>query len=177
MENIEGRMSFQVVDMTDNPTPAFDEVLEYWHQKRGDAFAPAWLEIQLIDLPAKLLPKCIVVDFDGAAGPIRYRYYGTAIADLHGYELTNRTIQDMQPPDFRDLVITQYRMVQEKRIPMFFIAHFPFLTGRRTYQYLLRLPLSNDGKTVTNVLSVQDISDQSKLLSKYYSQMDNGSDA
>ncbi len=173
MEKNNGRMRFQVVDMADNPTPVFAEVLEYWQAKRGDAFAPAWTDIQLMDLPTALLPKCIVVDMEGPTGDIRYRYYGTAIANLHGYELSNKTIQEMQPPDFRDQVIRQYRMVQEQRTPMFFVAHFPFLTGRRTYQYLLRLPLSSDGETVTNVLSVQDISDDSHILTKYYTQMFN----
>lgn len=171
MSEYEGRIRFQVVDVADNSPPAFKEILDYWHKKCAGAFAPAWTDIQLMDLPAVLLPRCIVVDLDGADGPIRYRYFGTAIAELHGYELTNKTIQDMKPPDFRDQVIKQYRMLQEKRKPIFFVAHFPFLTGRRTYQYLLRLPLSSDGKTVTNALSVQDISDQSSILTKYYTQI------
>ncbi|NQV98975.1 MAG: PAS domain-containing protein [Rhodospirillales bacterium] len=170
IENKE-RVRFQVVDMADNPTPAFTEVIAYWNEKRGDAFAPSWSDIHLMDLPTKLLPNCIVVDLEDASGPIRYRYYGTAIAGLHGFDLSQRTIQDMKPPDFRDQVIKQYRLVQEMRKPMFFIAHFPFLIGRRTHQYLLRLPLSEDGKTVTNVFSIQDISDHSQVLSKYYTKM------
>ena len=82
----------------------------------------------------------------------------------------------MKPPDFRDQVVKQYRLVQEKRTPMFFAAHFPFLIGRREHQYLLRLPLSNDGKTVTNVLSVQDISDDSRILTEYYLKMSGEAD-
>lgn len=171
MENKKDKIRFQIVDMADNPTPVFAEALEYWDKKRGDAFAPAWTDIHLMDLPPKLLPNCIVVDFEGATGPIRYRYFGSAIATLHGYELSNKTIQEMQPPGLRDQVIKQYRMVQKKRTPMFFIAHFPFLTGRRTYQYLLRLPLSSDGETVTNVFSIQDVSDDNQVLTKYYTQM------
>ena len=162
---------FHFVDMTDNPTPVFAEVLDYWEKKRGDRFAPAWTDINMMELPAKFLPYCIVVDFDGSSGPIHYRYYGSAVATLHGYELSNRTIDEMQPPSFRAQVIKQYRLVQEKRMPMYFAAHYPHLIGRRSHQHLLRLPLSNDGETVTNVLSVQDVSDDSHELADYYARM------
>lgn len=171
------RFKSHFVDMTDNPPRVFAEVLDYWQTKRGNAFAPAWTDINLMELPSKFLPFCIVVDFDGSTGPIRYRYYGSAIATLHGYELSNRTIDDMQPPDFRAQVIKQYRMIQERRMPMYFAAHYPSLVGRRSHQHLLRLPLSNDGKTVTNVLSVQDVSDESRELSNYFMQMKDSSAA
>ena len=56
------------VPRTDNPVPAFNGVMDYWAAQRGNAFAPAWTDIELLDLPPEVIPNCIVVDIDQAGG-------------------------------------------------------------------------------------------------------------
>ncbi len=162
-------MHFTVIDLAVNPVKGFDDVLAYWQSLCGDALAPPWTSVNLLNIPTTYLPYCIVVDIHPTTDIFSYRYYGSGIANLHGFELTNRTLNDLEPPALRDHVLRQYRMVIEARKPMIFATEISVKNGLRLYHLVLRLPLSDDGKTITNILTVEDLGDHRLELHKYYS--------
>lgn len=157
--------------MADNPVPAFDDVIAYWNACRGERFAPAWADIDMMALPSKLLPYCIVVDMPDDGRPIRYRYYGSGIADLHGMELTNKTVDDLEPPGFRAHVIGQYAAIAEGKAPKLFATRFQVKSGLVLQHAVLRLPISDDGETVTKILTVEDFDDRFDELKDYFTAM------
>lgn len=163
------------VPQADNPVPAFNEAMVYWEARRGGAFAPAWADIDLMDLPSEVIPNCIVVDIDQTSGVISYRFFGTGIARLHQFELTNRTIDDVEPPAFREHIIGQYDSIIENRRPMLFATEVPIDTSINRFHFMLRLPLSDDGEVVTNILTIEDFGDHRDELHDYYSAQAAGS--
>lgn len=143
------------VGIENNPLPVFDEILAYWHACRGERFAPSWTDINLMALPPQVLPFTIVVDIQSPPQPILYRYYGSGIAKNHGFEMTNRTSDDIEPEQLRKHILSQYAIIIEARAPRLFATDIYVKHGLRLQDLVLRLPLSGDGETVTNVITVE----------------------
>lgn len=143
------------VDFADNPFPDFDIVRAYWERQRGGAFAPAWRDFDLMELPLHLLPACMVVDIPPGGGPHRYRFFGSAIAASHGFELTGKTSDDIEPVRLRNHIVNQYRTIVEGRRPRLFASEIYVKQGVPKRDLLLRLPLSDDGEAVTGVVSFE----------------------
>ena len=162
--------SFREVAIANNPVPEFGAVAAYWERQRGEGLAPAWADIDLMELPAPLLPLCIVVDLAPDGGPISYRYFGSGIADLHGFELTRRTTDAIEPPELRNHIISHYRIVERECRPVFFATEISVKDGHRLRHLMLRLPLSNDGERVTGIMTFEDFADDRRELHKYYSE-------
>ncbi|MGJ3260259.1 MAG: PAS domain-containing protein [Rhodospirillales bacterium] len=143
------------VDFADNPVPDFETALSYWERQRGDAFAPAWRDFDLMEVPLHMLSACMVVDVPPGDGPLRYRFFGSAIAASHGFELTGKTSDDIQSERLRHHVINQYRTIVDGRRPRLFTSEIYVKQGVPKRDLLLRLPLSDDGETVTGVVSFE----------------------
>jgi len=173
----EGLYSCIEVARTDNPVPAFSAAMEYWEKKRGSRFAPSWSDIELLDLPTSVIPNCIVLDLGADLQASRYRFYGSAVGDVHGMELSNRTISDVKPAAFREHILFQYQTVVEVREPRLFATLITVRSGARRQHYILRMPLSDDGDDVTNIFSIQDASDDRQELTDYFSAMAENSNA
>ncbi|MBO6519296.1 MAG: PAS domain-containing protein [Rhodospirillales bacterium] len=154
------------IRLHDNPWPAFDEVLAYWNRQRGDAFAPAWRDFDLMEIPRDLLPYTVVVDTPDISQPIKYRYFGSGIALSHGFEMTGKTSDDIPTPQLRDHIISQYRQIITARAPKMFVSEIYVKRGLRKQDLVLRLPLSNDGESVTNVVTVEHQTDENQTLTQ-----------
>lgn len=168
-ENQDSRFRRLEIPLEDNTVPNFSVALNYWNEIRGSSFAPKWFDFDLLRLPMALLPYTIVTDMHFDEGYVRYRYYGSGIADLHGFELTNRTSNDLEPAGLREHIVGQYRDVAEARKPLLFATEIVVKQGLRLRHLVLRLPLSNDGETVTNVVTFEDVGDHHYDLQKYFS--------
>ncbi|MEQ8320050.1 MAG: PAS domain-containing protein [Rhodospirillales bacterium] len=143
------------VGIENNPLPVFDEVLAYWNRCRGERLAPSWTDVDLMAFPPRVLPYTIVVDIQAPPRPVLYRFYGSGIAKNHGFEMTNRSSDDIQPEQLRQHILSQYAIIVEARAPRLFATEIYVKQGIRLQDLLLRLPLSNDGETVTNVITVE----------------------
>jgi len=155
MNNYANLYRLHEVDFADNSVADFELVRAYWERQRGDAFAPPWVAFDLMDLPPRLLPKCVVVDIPATGGPIRYRFFGSAIAASHGFELTGKTSDEIESKPLREHIVQQYRMIVEARRPRLFTSEIYVKHGVPKRDFLYRLPLSNDGETVTGVVSFE----------------------
>lgn len=151
-----------------NTVPTFEAALRYWNDLRADAFAPGWRDFDLMQIPAALLPYTIVADLHLDQGYVGYRYYGSGMAELHGFELTGKTSNDLQPPGLRAHIVAQYREVAEARRPLLFATDIVVKQGIRMRHLVFRLPLSNDGETVSNVVTFEDVGDHHHDLQKYF---------
>jgi hypothetical protein len=168
--------SFREVAIDDNPVPEFWTVIDYWTAQARGKFAPSWLDIDMLRLPAPLLPLCIVVDLAPDGGPISYRYFGSGVADLHGFELTRRTTDAIEPPELRNHIVSQYRIVERERRPVFFATEISVKDGHRLRHLMLRLPLSDDGDRVTGIMTFEDYASNREELRAYYTEITKDSD-
>lgn len=145
----------QEIQIGDVPHPVFDPVLAYWNAIRADRFAPRWQDFDLAELPGTLLRNTLVVDMQDPPLPILYRYYGSGIAQSHGFELTGKTSDDIFPEDLRRHIVGQYEVVRTAREPKLFLSDIYVKDGVPKRDLILRLPLSEDGERVTGAVSVE----------------------
>ena len=171
MPTDEGRIDWVVVELADNPFQSFSFALEYWSDRKGDAFAPPWSSINLMDFPPKMIANCNVTDIGRDLLDIRYRFFGTGICDLHGSDLTAKTIEANEPAPFRALCIETFKALIEGRAPLLFIAPVPAKSGAMKRHHFLRLPLSADGARVTNAITFEEFAEHKRELQTYYARM------
>ncbi len=165
------RFKFQTVELKDNPDPEFQVVIDYWNGKKERDFAPPWESIDLMDFPPAILPNCIIVDIHKPFINSTYRFFGTGLVNLHGFELTKRTIGEIEPHPLRIHIIEQYEIICKLRKPLIFATEFIGRSGQIIRDLMLRLPLSNDSLEVTNIISFESFGDYSLDLQDIYAAM------
>ncbi len=157
------------IDFKESQHPAILVILDYWKDKRGSRFAPAWSEIELMDLPLSLIPHLVVVDVVGSQMDFRYRFWGTWHVQFHGYDQTNKLVSELKPPPYSELLSNQYKQTIEVREPQLFVQRIPIKSGFWVYTELSRFPLSDDGETVTNILSAELAFGDTSEVREYFS--------
>jgi len=136
--------------------PLFAEVIDVWSGLRGGAVAPPWRVTDLLRYPSAVIPFISVVDVTPEGG-FRYRYWGTGHVDVKGYDYTGRSPMDHEPPEYGRMINDEYQAVRDSAEPMAFVHDIrPGLAQVSKYQETLRLPLANDGRTVSGVISFAD---------------------
>lgn len=130
--------------------------------RSGDAL-PAWKDVDLPAIPSNVLPLVTVVDIDWRHGAIdgdaiRYRYWGTAHVRAKNIERTGQTISEHSS---RSHVVTaEYLRVLTERRPIAFVKNIRINEPwHAVVQTSVRLPLSNDGNRVDQVLSASEWTD------------------
>jgi hypothetical protein len=146
--------------------PDLQPVLRYWDEKRGERFAPRRRDID----PAELkdwLPRIMIADVAYDPLDFRYRLSGTGILDVHGKELTARRPQDLDPPEYGQLIYEHYCEAVRRREPLLYLVLFDSLDRSRSYARLL-LPLSEDGNKVTMLFAVDSKEQNTRALKQYF---------
>lgn len=146
--------TYRSVDL-DILTEDQQKVLEYWESIKGDRFAPSWQEFDLMKIPHRLLPFTHISDVIEAGKDFFFRFYGTNLAEIHCGELTGKTTLDIQPPLLANAVRNSFSAVLEAKAPVASIAEID-PQNLTTFQVVVRLPLSNDGLTVTGIATVAE---------------------
>ena len=145
--------------------PSVQACLAYWHECRGEAFAPRWKDFHLHDLPARTLPYVLVLDLVEEPAGFVYRYWGSGHTLYHGRDYTGLRVADMTDAWSAALLADQYREVVEARGPIVFVNSYD---GVDEPLYSLRMPLSNDGETVSQLFSYVGRRPSSEAMRRVY---------
>lgn len=138
-------------------TESFRQVLVLWERLRGDRFAPPWRMLDLVELPTQVLPYLTVVDVRSAPEDYVYRLWGTGHTTIKGADLTGKSVMQYKRPDLARIIFDEFREVVASRRPLGFRHDvMPQPDRLSLYQDTLRLPLSADGESVTQILSYAD---------------------
>lgn len=147
-----------IVELSDITEPEILEFVDYWASVKGDAFAPSWKQFNLPNLNPKLVPYVIVADavYDPANGELAdfvIRFWGTGQTEWKGADKTGKRTRDF--PEYRSSEGWEeyLRVVREKRPIASRDTVYREQYGRRVdvEQVQVRVPLSDDGETVTRV--------------------------
>lgn len=136
-------------------TPLFSDAYELWkNAERSGPYAKV-SGFHLDALPPKLLPWAIVADVlsEGEEPDLRFRFWGTQRASLIGYDLTGKTMSDVQAEDMREGNMREYVKMIELGVPILCCTPIVTSTGRSIHLTSLRLPLSEDGTRISRVFS------------------------
>lgn len=131
--------------------------LAYWRTLGSPNTLPSWRDIDMVALPPDVLPLVTVVDIDWSRGTVdadalAYRFWGTGHVRAKNIERTGSRISEHS--NRTPVVEGEYLKVIEHRQPMAFRKNILIENPlRAVLQTSVRLPLSNDGVRVDNVLS------------------------
>ena len=144
------------VEIANLKNPLFTEVLSVWNDLRDDTIAPPWRGADLLRYPSVVIPFISIIDVL-TDGEFRYRYWGTGHVDVKGYDYTGQSPLAHEPREYGRMINDEYASVVDACQPMAFVHDIrPGLAQVSKYQETLRLPLSNDGSTVSGVISFAD---------------------
>lgn len=142
-------MSFE----SDLDDPLLREIYVYWRSKCAARRMPARRQIDPTEMP-RLLPHLLISEVIDA-GRFRYRLSGTAVAHALRQDITGRCVEEVTSGFYCDYLNELQRTVCRAGTAIF--AASPLPCGARTkYRFSRRLllPLSDDGATVNQILSL-----------------------
>ena len=129
---------------------------EYWNDLRGDEIGPARKHFRLEDLPSSLIPCMAMIDFVGPPLDFYYRFFGTAMAEAAGRELTGKTYYADAVEGYGFVNARLLPLLIERKTPMVHRTVWESVKGVQLETTSLRLPLSSDGETVDGAVTVHD---------------------
>lgn len=144
-------VSLQLSELT---SPRIHRLHEYWQHQCKDGKLPRRSDIapeQIRDL----LPNIMIVEVEHNPMRFRYRLVGTRVVEYNGVEFTGRYLGEIGWPEEQDL-IDGYAFVVSSRRPFFGLLDWGLVTGALGRCEFARLPLSEDGELVTQILAMED---------------------
>ncbi len=152
--------------------PDLARVRAYWDGKRGNRFAPRRADIDPADL-VEVLPRIMLADVRPEPLEFRYRLTGTGIADVHGSEHTGKSPRDLTPAAYGALIHAHYCEAVRRREPLLHLIVLDTDERSRSYARLL-LPLSEDGISVTMLMTVDSKEQNTRALQEYFAKISRG---
>lgn len=147
------QVSGEVIDI-ENLSPELAPILAYWQELVPDgAIVPSWSQFDLMKIPLPYLPYCAVADYDAEATTFSYRFWGTQLTETFGHDFTGKSFTSL-PVRFRTVSIRTYSAVVARKKPVLVNFAIGESTVPLQFSQALRLPLSNDGTNVSNILTV-----------------------
>jgi hypothetical protein len=148
-------VSYKLIESSSLPESilAVDTV---WRKASVDLFAPSRKTFDLMEIPSSHLRFASVTDYDPSSDQFTFRFFGTGFVEADGIEMTGKTHEDMPYGPLRDSVDELSRMVIAERMAAFTECSFLTPSGLKPFANAGRWPLSEDGHTVTGILTVAD---------------------
>lgn len=137
-------------DIADMPIMA---AYTHWDDQRGDKFAPSRRSFRLDELPPRLVPYLAMVDFLGPPLDFYYRFFGSAMAEVSGRELTGKTYYADKIEGYGFVNARLFPVLIERKTPMVHRTTWESVRGVRLVTVTLRLPLSSDGMSVDGAVT------------------------
>jgi len=154
----ESRMpkSVETLDIAEISSPRIHRLYSYWqNQKRHRSGRPPRRGDIAPDQIRDLLPNIMIVDVEHDPLRFRYRLVGTRVVEYNGLEFTGRYLGEIGWPEEQDL-FDSYADVVKNRQPFFGSLAWELTTGRVGRCEFARLPLSEDGEAVSQILAMED---------------------
>ena len=158
----------QILFENDLVSAPFAEVFAYWLRRRGSAIAPTLAQFKLHELPADILPWSIIADVGPAGRDFKYRFWGTERVYLIDAEMTGKWVSEIENAHMREANLNEYKEALAIRKPI--LCNTPVVTGsgREAVFQSLRMPLSDDGKTVSHIYSAMNYTQMSATHYEFY---------
>ena len=158
-----------------NRFPVMSQFHQIWEAARDGRFAPSWKELEFSSFPAKIIPYMYLIDVQQEPARFKYRFIGTKVCELEGQDYTNRFVHDLQPRALASAAVCEFRKFAKNPKPVFFMM-VANKAGHRRYLYDVyggvRLPLSNDGKTLNQIIALAQFGHENEELIKHFYETD-----
>ncbi len=164
----------------DELTDDLRSVHDYWKGVTGDRAAPKWSDFDLSLCPSRLLPTAIVLDVtdgEGSGGGVyRFRFFGSGLRQAHGREMTGQLVTDLPHQGLGELLQEKFDAVVASKTFDFAEIGIEDERGFHGLQRSGRWPLSDDGQTITGIVSVIDMEISRREMEEVVGERDDASD-
>ncbi len=143
-----------LIDPGEAPVDYHKDALSYWNSKRGKRFAPKWEEISLMDFGIGVVPMISVTDIKSEPLASKIRFWGTKLTQFYGGDYTGLSPCDVPPKTLGMNINGGCGRLVRDRVPSYEVKEFQTQKGLFGRALILRLPLSDDGETVTNGINI-----------------------
>lgn len=113
---------------------------------------PARRDLDPTEFSPRLLPHLRITEFLEGCTRFRYRLVGTAVVEAYGAEITWQYIDELYVGEQKLNIEARYRLICEKKRPMFLRSRFITVKGFDILANRLLAPLSSDGVGVDMVI-------------------------
>ena len=144
--------------------PEQQRFYDYWRSKCKAGIFPSRFDILPEDIVGAL-PMTSLIEIDEAHGDRRYKYRlaGTGFWDLYQKEIQGSYIDELPLGDRRPYWDRVLGQVMDKRRPFAGVTRTGTPNGAHLAQFWLRLPLSEDGRTINMILGFDHLVKLSKV--------------
>ncbi len=144
------------IDQATEMPDRFREVYQVWCNMRASDELPPGSGFSLEHVPPKLLPWSVLVDVVPEPLDFQFRFWGTERTNLIGAEMTGKLLSNIADETMRDGNREEYEEVLRRRTAL--LCHTPIVkrSGVESSRLSIRLPFSNDGRTVSRIYSAID---------------------
>ena len=158
-------VALPTTDLTDDLRIA----LEYWRAMGGETLSCNWKQFDMFGIPIHLIPSTMVIDMHPDMADNIYRFWGTMMTRIHGRDMTGQSPYDLEPADLARAARENHIETIKQRTWSSSIYTFIRHSGVLHRHCALRLPLSDDGRAINQLvvvvdLSISDPSDRRDLL-------------
>lgn len=133
-------------------------VVDYWRGLGGEDLRCAWTQFDLMALPKLLLPSTMVIDIGTTMEDNRFRYWGSQMTEIRGSDRTGKSPYDITPKDLAQTFYDCHADIIKNPRWTARSYELEWSSGVVHQHHVIRLPLSNDGKTVSQIVVVADFS-------------------
>jgi hypothetical protein len=84
----------------------------------------------------------------------RHRLIGANVVEREGYDLTNKTLEDLPEPEYRERVRSTWTEVCGTGVPVYCVREL-IVDGRTRHYEVVVMPLASDGQGIDMLISVQ----------------------
>jgi len=132
--------------------PEQRQIYDYWVSRSRDGHLPARGDINPCDFP-RLLPLISLIDVDHVHKRFRVRLAGTQLREHYGRDITGDYLDAVDYGSKTDYWLSTFRRVAFEGRPAQGIVKGSGGHKEHLAQFWIKLPLSEDGKTVSMILS------------------------
>ena len=130
-------------------------VYTYWQERRGVHEMPGRADIRPEDL-CRSLGWINLIDVRPELPAFRFRLVGTAVVQAYGRDVTGRSVRDLTPADYAELIHAAFAEAVRLRRPV--LHELQFSDGWKTHTMRrLTLPLTSDGSAVDMLMTVASL--------------------
>ena len=158
--------------------PVMSQFHQIWETARDGRFAPSWKDLDFSSFPVEIIPYMYLIDVLQEPLRFRYRFIGTKVCELEGQDYTNRFVHDLQPSTLASAANCEFKKLAKNPKPVFFMM----VANKDEYRRYLygvyggvRLPLSNDGKTLNQIIALAQFGHEDEELVKHFHESDSSS--
>ncbi|MGH6931442.1 MAG: PAS domain-containing protein [Dongiaceae bacterium] len=126
----------------------------YWQGKLAGRAMPARADMDPSEIRA-LLPFVALADVSSGPLEVRFRLGGEAICDSYRCNVAGRSLAELDPPGGVAMWLAAFDRVIGTAEPVVGQLRATFSGGDRFVEWAM-LPLSNDGRTVNQILQIED---------------------